>query len=311
MGKPLREVFGMALASLGDTNQDVIVLDADLANATKSVHFWNRHPDRFINVGIAEANMVSIAAGLSTCGKIPFACTFSFLLSLRAADQIRSQISYPNLNVKLVGTNAGLSGYGDGVSHQSVMDLAVFRTMPNFTVIVPSDATMVEWAIPEAARHNGPVFIRIPRVECTDIHPGPDKFRIGRGILHKEGRDVSLVAMGLMVSRALEAATLLDSAGISAEVVEIHTLKPVDESLLSESLGKTGAAVVIEEHSKYGALCSAVAEVAARKAPVPMEFIAVDDRFASSGEYLELLEMAGLTVENIAMKTEEVISRKP
>lgn len=310
MQQPLREIFGLALAELGDENANVIVLDADLANATRSIYFWKKHPSRFLNVGIAEANMVSIAAGLATCGKIPFACTFSSLISLRVTDQVQSQLSYPNLNVKLVGTNGGLTGFGDGVTHQSIMDLAIFRSMPNFTILVPSDTAMVQWAIKEAVAIQGPVYIRIPRIPAPDIHEGNMDFTIGRGIVHRTGKDLSLISMGLMVHKAIEAATALKSLGISAEVIEIHTLKPFDTEMIARSLRKTGAGIVIEEHSRYDGLCSAVAEASVQNTPALLDFVAINDRFASSGEYDEILQMVGLTVETIIRKSEEVLSRK-
>ena len=310
MQQPLREIFGLALVELGDENSDVIVLDADLAHATRTIHFWKKYPSRFINVGIAEANMVSIAAGLATCGKIPFACSFSFLLSLRATDQVRSQLSYPNLNVKLVGTNGGLSGYGDGVTHQSIMDLSIFRSMPNFTILVPSDTAMVQWMIKEAAALQGPVYIRIPRISAPDIHKGNMDFTIARGIVHRTGKDLSLISMGLMVHKAIEAAAALESRGISAEVIEIHTLKPFDTEIIAKSLRKTGAGIVIEEHSRYGGLCSAVAETSVQNTPALLDFVAINDHFASSGEYDEILEMVGLTIGNIILKSEKILSRK-
>jgi len=310
MTMPLRDVFGETLVELGRQKPNVVVLDADLAGATRSSFFSKKFPERFFNLGIAEANMVSIAAGLATCGKTPFVCTFSFLLSLRAADQIRSQIVYPGLNVKLMGTNGGLSGYSDGVTHQSIMDIAIMRAMPKMTVIVPSDETGLKWAVRVAAEIVGPVFLRIPRVSAPVIHDNQSDFEIGKGICLKKGSDVTIVAMGMMACRALEAAERLDEKGISAEVVEIHTIKPLDEDLLARSISKTGAVVTVEEHSRYGGLYSAVSEVVGRHHPVPIEYVAIEDRFGESGQYEEILEVCGLTVRNIVDKAEAVNKRK-
>lgn len=310
MSKPLRDVFGEALVDLGDENPDVVVLDADLAGATRSIYFWERHPDRFFNVGITEANMVSIAAGLSTCGKIPFVCTFSFLLTLRAADQIRSQISYTGLNVKLAGTNAGLSGFGDGTTHQSIMDLAILRSMPKMTIVVPSDEVEIRHAVSGAAKYQGPVFLRIPRVSAPVLHEPEMNFEIGRGIVLKSGSDITIAAMGVMVSLALDAAEILNSRKITAEVVEIHTLKPFDDEIIVRSAQKTGALVTVEEHNRYGGLFSAVSEVLGIRCPVPVEYVAIEDRYGGSGQYEELLEDCGLTVPNIVKKAEIVVKRK-
>jgi transketolase len=302
--------MGLALAELGDRRPDVVVLDADLSNATRSIHFARRHPERFFNMGITEANMVSVAAGLATCGKIPFACTFAFLLALRAADQIRSLVSYAGLNVKLVGTNAGLSGFGDGATHQSIMDVAIMRAMPRMTVIVPSDEASVRWAVAAAAEHTGPVFIRVPRVPAPAIHGSETRFELGKGLILRQGSDVSIVACGMMVSRALRAAELLHATGIEAEVIEIHTVKPIDTQLLVDSATRTGAVVTVEEHNRFGGLFSAVAEVLAEHAPVPIECVAIPDRFGGSGQYEELLEECGLTVQNVVEKAKRALSRK-
>jgi len=310
MTKALRDVFGEALVELGQTNPEVVVLDADLASATRSISFAEVFPDRFFNLGIAEANMVSVAAGLSTCGKIPYVCTFSFLLSLRAADQIRSQVVYPGLNVKLMGSNGGLSGYGDGVTHQSIMDIAVMRAMPRMTIIVPSDEPSLKWAVKAVAEMQGPAFVRIPRVPAPVVHSNETDFEIGKGICLRRGSDVTIVAMGMMVCRALEAADRLAANGVSAEVVEVHTIKPVDEHLLVESISKTGAVVTVEEHSRYGGLYSAVSELVGRCHPVPAEYVAIEDRFGESGQYEEILEACGLTAASIIAKTEAVLKRK-
>ncbi len=308
--KPLRDVFGEALAELGKKNSDIVVLDADLSGATRSAYFGREFPGRFFNVGIAEANMVSIAAGLSTCGKIPFATTFSFLITLRATDQIRSQICYPHLNVKLMGTNGGLSGAGDGATHQSVMDIAIMRSMPGMTIVVPSDEVQMRQAVHKAAEHKGPLFLRIPRVPAPIFHDNKMNFEIGKGLLLRDGSDITIIAMGLMVSKTLEAAKQLATDGINAQIIEIHTIKPIDDNLITQSVAKTGAVVTVEEHSRYGGLFSAVSEVMGETNPVPIEHVAIEDRFGESGTYEEILESCGLTVENIIKKTKWAISRK-
>jgi transketolase len=307
---PLRDVFGKALAELGCLNPNVVALDADLAGATRSIHFGKAHPDRFFNVGIAEANMVSIAAGLSTCGKIPYACTFSFLITLRALDQIRSQVCYPHLNVKLVGTNAGISGFGDGATHQEVADLAVMRAMPGMTVVVPSDEVTMRQAVLQSADHVGPFYLRVPRVPAPVFHSPGLPFAFGKGIRLREGADVTIVAMGMMVCRAMDAAEQLAGAGIQADVIEIHTLKPIDAELLAASISKTGAVVTAEEHSRYGGLFSAVAEVAGEVKPVPMGHVAIEDRFGESGQYDEIMASCGLTAEHIVAEAKAAAARK-
>ena len=307
---PLRDVFGKTLAELGGLNPNVVALDADLAGATRSIHFAKAHPDRFFNVGIAEANMVSIAAGLSTCGKIPYACTFSFLITLRALDQIRSQVCYPHLNVKLVGTNAGLSGFGDGATHQEVADLAIMRAMPGMTVVVPSDEVTMRHAVMQSADHVGPFYLRVPRVPAPVLHDPQAPFSFGKGIRLREGSDVTIVANGMMLCRAMDAAEKLAGDGIQADVVEIHTLKPVDAELLAASMSKTGAVVTAEEHTRFGGLYSAVAEVAGETEPIPMEHVAIEDRFGESGQYDEIMAACGLTVEHIVAKAKAAVARK-
>jgi transketolase len=308
--KALREVFGEALVELGARNPDVVVLDADLSSATRSILFGNEFPERFFNVGITEANMVSMGVGFSTCGLIPYVCTFSFLLTLRATDQIRSHISYPANNVKLMGTNGGLSGFGDGATHQSIMDLAVLRAMPNMTILVPSDEHQMRWAVDAVSRFNGPAFIRVPRVEAPNIHPEDTSYEIGKGMVLRKGSDVTIISMGMMLCRALEAADSLADQGISAEVLEIQTLKPLDKDLIITSAQKTGAVITAEEHSRYGGLFSAVTEVLAAECPVHSDCVAIEDRFAGSGQYDELLELCGLTAGNIVNKATEVFKKK-
>lgn len=308
--KPLRNVFGEALYELGQSNGDVFVLDADLAKATMSNMFGKAFPDRFFNVGITESNMVSIASGIASCGKISFACTFAFLLALRASDQIRSQICYPLQNVKLIGTNGGLSGFGDGATHQCVLDTAVMRAMPGMTVIEPSDERTVREAVFQAAELQGPVYIRISRVESPDLHDGIEEITIGKGVRLREGDEVTIIASGLMTAKAIEASGILSDRGISAQVLEIHTIKPLDRQAIIESARHTNAVVVVEEHSLFGGLCSAVSEVLVSEHPVCTEFVAIPDRFGESGQYEEILDACGLTVDNIVQKAESAVKRK-
>ncbi len=308
--RPLRDIFGEALRDLGTENDKVVALDADLAGATRSGIFGAEHPDRFYNVGITEANMVSMAAGMSTCGLIPYPCTFSFLMTLRAADQIRSQICYPELNVKLVGTNGGLSGFGDGATHQGVMDLAVMRAMPGMTVLVPGDTSSMRAAVFASAKHVGPLFLRVPRVPARDVHTGADTFEIGKGCKLRDGSDVTLVALGTAAGIALAAADALSGQGVNAEIIEITTLKPIDAELIAQSVSKTGAVVTVEEHSRFGGLFSAVAEVVGENAPAPMGHVAIEDRFGESGEYHEILESCGLTATHVAEEARRAIARK-
>lgn len=310
MAKALREVFGEALRELGAENEKVVVLDADLSGATRSILFGQAYPDRFFNVGIAEANMVSIAAGLSTCGKVPYACTFSFLLALRALDQIRSQVCYPNLNVKFVGTNGGLSGFGDGATHQTTKDIAIMTSLPNMKVLVPSDTASMHWAIREAAKVDGPVFVRVPRVPAKEVHAADTRFEFGKGLVLRQGTDVTIVAMGMMMEAALQAADTLAEEGIQAEVVECLTIKPFDKELLLESASKTGAVVTAEEHSRYGGLFSIVAQTISENAPVPVLPVAIEDRFGATGTYEQLLEDCGLTAEHIVDQAKKAVSMK-
>ena len=308
--KALRDIFGEELRELGRENEKIVVLDADLANATRTALFKEEFPDRFFNIGIAEANMVSVAAGLSTCGFIPFAATFGFLLALRAADPIRSQLCYPNLNVKLVGGNGGLTGHGDGATHQTTTDLAIMSSMPNMKVIVPSDKHTLRWALKTAADVKGPVYIRIPREAAPVLHHEEDCFEFGKAILHRDGKDLTIISMGLMLEPALNAASLLEKEGLSAAVLEILTLKPLDKNAIIEQANKTGAIITAEEHSRYGGLFSMVSQTVVETQPVPVLSVAVNDRFGETGEYRQLLDACGLNVEHILEQAHKIISMK-
>ncbi|WHH59078.1 transketolase C-terminal domain-containing protein [Petroclostridium sp. X23] len=308
--KAIRDAYGEVLLEIGKENKDVVVLDADVASSSKSGVFGKEFPDRFFNVGIAEANMAAIAAGLATTGKIPFINTFAAFMVLRAADPARSLIAYTNLNVKLAGTYAGLSDSYDGASHHAIADIAFMRALPNMTVISVADAVETAKATKAAAAYNGPVYLRLSRAEVPIIFDESYEFEIGKGVQLTEGNDVTIVATGYMVTKSLEAAELLKSKGIKARVVNIHTIKPIDKELLIKCAQETGAVVTAEEHNVYGGLGSAVSEVLIKEYPVPMEIIGVEDTFTESGDYEELLEKYGLSAGNIVSKVEAVMKKK-
>ena len=305
-----RDAYGEALAELGAVNENIVVLEADLSKSTKTCDFRKVYPERFINVGIAEQNMLGIAAGLAAAGKVPFASTFAVFAAGRAYDQIRNSIAYPNLNVKIAATHAGLTVGEDGGSHQMLEDIALMRALPNMTVIVPADGIETKQVIQAAAEYEGPVYIRMGRPKVPVLFGDDYKFEIGKGVLMKEGTDVTLVGTGIMVSKAMEAAELLAAEGISAAVVNISTIKPLDAELIITQAQKTGAVVTCEEHTICGGLGSAVAEVLVENCPVPMARVGVEDKFGESGLPDELLEKYGLSASNIAAKAKAVIAKK-
>lgn len=307
--KATRDAYGEALVQLGE-RKDIVVLDADLSKSTKTATFAKVFPERFFNMGIAEANMMDTAAGLALSGKVPFASTFAVFAAGRAFDQVRNTICYPGLNVKIAATHAGITVGEDGGSHQAIEDISLMRTLPNMTVIVPADAIEAEQAVKKAAEINGPVYIRLGRSGVPVVHPEDYDFRIGKGNLLADGTDVTIVATGIMVAEALEAKTILEQEGISAAVVNIATIKPIDKELLVSMAGKTGAMVTAEEHSIIGGLGSAVAEVLSEEYPVPLKRVGVKDVFGRSGKPKELLEYYGLTAKNIAIAAKEVLSKK-
>lgn len=308
--KAIREAYGEALAELGKINNDIVVLDADVSTSTRSVLFKNAAPERFFNVGIAENNMVAMAAGFASCGKVPFVNTFAFLLTLRAADPVRSLIAYNNLNVKLAGAYGGFSDSYDGASHQSVEDISIMRSMPNMTVCVVSDEIITKKAVEAAAEYYGPVYLRLSRNETPNIYDSSQEFTIGRGIMLKEGTDVTIISNGLMVCRALDAAQELEKSGIRADVIDMHTVKPLDVDLLITRAAKTGAIVTVEEHNVIGGLGSAVSEALARYYPVPVEMVGIGDCFGESGALEELLDKHKLNKGGIIQAVKAVISRK-
>ena len=305
-----RDAYGQALAELGALNDKVVVQDAALSKSTKTNDFKKVYPERFFNMGIAEQNLLGTAAGFAAAGKIPFASSFAVFAVGRAYDQIRNSIAYPKLNVKIAATHAGLTVGEDGGSHQMLEDIALMRALPNMTVIVPADGVETKQVIMAAAEYNGPVYIRLGRPKVPVLFDETYKFEIGKGVVLKEGTDVTLVATGIMVSKAVEAAEALVAEGISAAVVNISTIKPLDNALITEMAQKTGAVVTCEEHNIYGGLGSAVAEVLVENCPVPMARVGVEDSFGESGLPDQLLEKYGLTAANIADKAKAVIARK-
>ena len=298
-----REAYGKALAEFGAKYPDLVVLDADLANATKTNSFQKVYPDRHIDCGIAECNMMGIAAGLSTVGYIPFASTFAMFASGRAYEQVRNSIGYPHLNVKIGATHAGITVGEDGASHQCLEDMALMRAIPGMVVINPSDAVEARAAVQAAIEYVGPVYLRFGRAAVPIINDREDyKFEIGKGEILREGSDVTIVATGICVSSALEAADKLAADGISAEVINIHTIKPLDTELIVNSAKKTGKVVTAEEHTIIGGLGGAVCEALSEKAPTPVLRIGINDVFGESGTAAELVAKYGLDGEGIYAK---------
>ena len=303
-----RESYGNALVELGKKHEDLIVLDADLAGATKTGTFQKAFPDRHWDCGIAEANMAGIAAGLSTCGKVPFMSTFAMFAAGRAYEQVRNSIGYPHLNVKIGATHAGISVGEDRATHQCLEDLALMREIPGMVVINPSDDIEAKAAVEAAYEHVGPVYMRFGRLAVPVINDNADyKFEIGKGIVLKEGTDVSIFATGLEVSEALEAAKMLEADGINAEVVNIHTIKPLDKELVVKSAQKTGKVVTVEEHWINGGLGSAVCEVLCEEAPTKVLRIGVEDKFGESGPATELIHKYELEAEGIYKKVKAFV----
>lgn len=303
-----RESYGNALAELGKEHPEVVVLDADLAGATKTGVFKKAFPERHIDCGIAECNMMGIAAGLSTVGKVPFASTFAMFAAGRAFEQVRNSIGYPHLNVKIGATHAGISVGEDGASHQCNEDMALMRTIPGMVILNPSDDVEAHAAVEAAYNHEGPVYLRFGRLAVPVINDRPDyKFEIGKGIVLREGKDVTIFATGLCVNEALQAAEKLAADGIDAKVINIHTIKPLDEELVVKAAQETGKVVTVEEHSVVGGLGGAVAEVLAEKAPTKMLRIGINDVFGESGPAVKLLEKYGIDAAGIYAKVKAFV----
>jgi transketolase len=309
MGAATREAFGRTLAELGRENPDIVAGDADLTKSTMTTYFAKEFPDRLFECGIAEANMVAIGAGLAMAGKIPFVASFSAFVMTKGFEQLRCLVAYPNTNLKVVGTHSGISIGEDGPSQMSMEDLALACALPNFTVLSPADETATKWAVRWAAAHQGPVFIRTGRPKAPIVYEADARFEIGKAVEVAGGTDVTLVATGLLVAEALLAAGQLAEEGISARVLDIHTIKPLDEAALAKAAVETGALVVAEEHLVDSGLGVRVAQALARTAPAPVEFIGLD-RFAESGSPDQLLDKYGLRAPQIAEAARRAVARK-
>lgn len=306
-----REAYGKALAELGQKNEKIVVLDADLSKSTKTADFKKVCADRFINMGIAEGNMMAVAAGMATCGKIPFVSTFAIFAAGRAFEQIRNSICYPNLNVKICATHAGLTVGEDGASHQSIEDISLMRSIPNMTVICPSDSVETEAVINAIADYKGPCYIRLGRSGVSTINDNKNyKFEIGKAVTLREGKDAAIIATGIMVEAALEAYNILAEEGIKVKVINVHTIKPIDEQTIISAARETGVVITAEEHSIIGGLGSAVCEVLSENHPVPVLRVGVKDTFGESGKPVELLNAYGLTAGNIVKTVKKGLSLK-
>ncbi|GIW88354.1 MAG: transketolase [Isosphaeraceae bacterium] len=311
LGKATRDAFGRALEALGAERPDVVVVDADVSNSTRTEWFGQKFPDRFFNIGIAESNLVGIAGGLASCGKTPVIASFACFIMCNGYDQLRMAVAYPGLNVKVVGTHAGISIGEDGASQMGIEDVALACSLPGFVVVVPADEASAKAATRAMLDHRGPVYMRlgrpdVPKVYETDNPP----FRLGQANTVRDGRDLTIVANGLMVAAALDAADQLAAEGIEARVLDMHTVKPIDREALKKAAQETGAIVVAEEHLAHGGLGSVVAMAVAELEPVPIRYVNLGDRFGESGSPEGLLEKFGLTAENLAAAARAVIAAK-
>lgn len=303
-----RDSYGNALAELGKEHENLVVLDADLAAATKTGVFKKAYPERFIDCGIAEANMTGVAAGLSTCGKVPFISSFAMFVAGRAFEQVRNSIGYPHLNVKIGATHAGITVGEDGATHQCNEDIALMRTIPGMVIINPADDVEARAAVKAAYEYEGPVYLRFGRLALPIIHNESSyKFEIGKGEILRDGKDVTIVATGAMVSNSLEAAEKLAADGIEAKVINIHTIKPLDEELVVAAAKETGKVVTVEEHSVIGGLGSTVCDTLAQKAPTQVMKIGMNDTFGESGPAVELLKKYKLDAESIYEKIKNFV----
>jgi transketolase len=310
LGRATRDAYGDALKELGAAHPDIVVLDADLAKSTRSWTFGAEFPDRFFNIGIQEANMVGMAGGLAMSGKVPFISSFACFVILKGFDQLRMAVAYPNLNVKIAGSHQGISVGEDGASQQSVEDIALACSLPNMYVAVPADEHEMKAVVRAAYAHAGPVFIRSGRPKAPLIYDASPDFAFGRADVVREGTDVTLIATGLMVGAAVVARDRLAEMGLSARVVNMASIKPVDADVVEAAARETGAIVTAEEHLIHGGLGSVVAQAAARRHPVPMEFVGLDDTYAESGAPAALLEKYGLTANEITAAAVRVVERK-
>ncbi|MPM23782.1 1-deoxy-D-xylulose-5-phosphate synthase [bioreactor metagenome] len=305
-----REAYGKALVKLGQVNDQVVVLDADLSKSTKTNDFYKAFPERFFNMGIAEQNLIGAACGLATAGKIPFASSFAMFATGRAFEVIRNSVCYPKLNVKVCATHAGLTVGEDGASHESIEDMAIMRSIPNMTVLVPADGVEAEQMIFTAAKTYGPMYVRLGRSAVPTLFDENYKFEIGKGVVVREGNDATIIACGIMVNEAVEACEALKSEGINVRVVNMSTIKPIDRELIVAAAKETGAIITAEEHSIIGGLGSAVSEVVSEECPVIVKKVGVKDVFGESGTPAELLKKHGLTAQDIVVAVKEAISKK-
>ena len=301
-----RQSYGEALAELGKENKDIVVFDADLSGATKTSIFAKQFPDRFFDMGIAEADMVSTAAGISTFGKMPYVSTFAVFAAGRAYDQIRNSVCYPNLNVKICATHAGITVGEDGATHQMLEDLGMMRGLPNMTVISTSDDTQTKWAVKEISKIKGPVYLRLCRLATPVIYDENEKFEIGKAVQIGEGTDATVFATGVTVAQSLKAKEELEKQGINIRVIDIHTIKPIDKEMIIKCAKETKKLISVEDHNKIGGLGTAIADVLAEHYPVKLTKIGINDTFGKSGKAEELLKYYGLTAENI-IKTIQIL----
>jgi len=304
-----RETYGETLVELGKNNENIVVLDADLSKSTKTYAFSKEFPNRFFNMGIAEQNLMGTAAGLAASGKIPFASTFAVFASGRAFEIIRNSICYPKLNVKICATHAGITVGEDGASHQSIEDMAIMRSLPNMTVINPADGTSAEALLNEIVEYNGPVYVRLGRAKVPVIYDKSVKFTIGKGMEVKSGSDITIIATGIMVDVALKAEEELSKEGISARIIDMHTIKPIDKDIIIKAAKETKGIITAEEHNIIGGLGSAVAEVLAENHPTTLKRIGIQDTFGESGKPDELMVKYGLTAEAIIVKAKEILGK--
>ncbi len=299
MKKATRQSYGEALLELGKENKDVVVLDADLAGATKTELFAKEFPDRFFDIGIAEADMMGTAAGLATCGKIPYVSTFAMFAAGRSYEQIRNSICYPNLNVKICATHAGITVGEDGATHQMIEDLSLMRTIPNMTVLSPSDDAQTKWTIKEISKINGPVYVRLARLATEEIYDENQKFEIGKAVQHGDGTDGTIFATGVTVQEALKAQKLLQEKGINVRVVDMFSIKPIDKEIIIKCAKETKKLVSIEDHNIIGGLGSAISEVLTEEYPTKLIRLGIKDTFGRSGKAEELMKHYGIVAENI------------
>jgi len=309
-GMSLREAFGHALVAVGKRRKDFVVLDADVAGGTCAGLFRSEFPDRFIQCGIAEQNMFSVAAGLSTTGVIPIVTAYGVFASMRAIEQARNSIAYPEFNVKVAASHLGVDTGPDGPTHQCMEDMAIYRSIPNFTVLGPGDPAEMERAVEAMIDHDGPVYMRTGRSHVPSVMDTPERFEIGKGAVIREGKDATIIATGVMVHRAYAASVLLEGEGLEVRVVNMSTIKPIDADLIEKCARETGCIVTAEDHNVLGGLGGAVAEAVVKTRPVPVRMVGIEDRFCESGEPTELAVKYGLTHEAIAEKVREAVECK-